>query len=220
MIITIDGPAGSGKSTAARDLARALDIAYLDTGATYRAVTLKALAEGVDLRDGERLADLARRMDLRLVPRADGVCVLLDGRDVSEAIRSSRVTEHTRYAAGCPAVREVLVALQRRIGDQLGDFVSEGRDQGSVVFPHADIKFFLVASPDIRAQRRAEELRQRGESVAREDVRQAIVERDRRDEVRTTAPLVKPDGAVEVDTTDKTIEQMSAALLAHVEKAR
>jgi len=218
MIITMDGPAGSGKSTAARNLANALGIAFLDTGATYRAVTLKAMTDGVDLTDPSAIADAARTMDLQMHQTPTGLQVLLDGRDVSEAIRTQAVTANSRHAAGPPEVRQVLVDLQRRLGAALGSFVAEGRDQGSVVFPHADVKFFLVASPDVRARRRCLELRQRGEQADEETVREDILQRDHRDSTRAVAPLIKPEGAIEFDTGEMSIEQVTAELVRLVEQ--
>ena len=220
MIITIDGPAGSGKSTTARELARAMGIAYLDTGATYRAVTLKAMREEADMEDGSALAELAAKMDLELLPGCAGLQVRLDGQDASEQIRSVEVSENTHYAARSPEVREVLVDLQRRLGAELGDFVSEGRDQGSVVFPQAEVKFFLEASPQIRARRRSDQLIARGESADYEWIFQAICRRDSRDRGRKTAPLIRPDDAIEIDTSEMTIEQVVAELLRCVEAAR
>ena len=220
MIVTIDGPAGSGKSTAARELAKALGIAYLDTGATYRAMTLQALREGADMTDEPALAQIARRADIQVLPKSDGVRVLLNGEDVTRAIRSAEVSDNSHHVARLPAVRDVLVALQRKIGRSLGDFVAEGRDQGSVVFPHADVKFYMDASPQVRARRRFEEMKADGEDVQYEDVLRAIVQRDGRDRSRAVAPLVKPDGAVEIDTTDMSIEQVVAELVRCVESRR
>ena len=220
MIITIDGPAGSGKSTAARNLARHLGLAFLDTGATYRAVTLKALREGVDMGDEAALADVARRADIRLVAAGGGLRVLLDGDDVSEVIRTEQVSRNSGQVARSAAVREVLVQLQREIGSQLGEFVTEGRDQGSVVFPQAQIKFFLEASPQVRAQRRCEELRRRGQTASFEDVLAGILERDHRDSTREVAPLRPPEDAVRIDTSENTIEQTTAQLVREVEARR
>ena len=220
MIITIDGPAGSGKSTAARELAKALGIAYLDTGATYRAVTLRALREGADLADEAALAALAGGCDVQLLPESGGVRVLLDGEDVSRPIRSAEVSAKSYYVARSPGVREVLVALQRRLGGQLGDFVAEGRDQGSAVFPHAQVKFYVDASPEVRARRRHADLVADGEQICYDEVLRSLRERDGRDRTRAVAPLVKPDGAIEIDTTEMTIGQMTAELLRHVESRR
>ncbi len=216
MIITIDGPAGSGKSTGARKLASALGIAYLDTGATYRAVTLAALGRGVDMEDATTLARLAAGVKIELIPNADGVCVLMDGEDVTTEIRSPEVSDNIHYIAGCPEVREVLVELQRSIGRQLVQFVAEGRDQGSVVFPDADVKFFLVASQEVRAQRRCDQMLSAGQDANYEQVLASIIQRDRRDEGRAVAPLIKAQGAVEIDTSANTMDQTCACLLAAV----
>jgi cytidylate kinase len=218
MIITIDGPAASGKSTAARLLARELGIAYLDTGATYRAVTLKAMREGADLEDAAALAELARRSEIRLEPHGEAVEVLLDGEDVSREVRRAEVTENAHHVADAPAVRRVLVDLQRRLGAALGSFVAEGRDQGTVVFPDADVKFYLDADPDVRAERRRREMAAAGEPAAQEDVLGAIAQRDRRDSSRQTAPLARPKGAIVVDTSDLDVGEMVAVLRRHVER--
>ncbi|MFW6146251.1 MAG: (d)CMP kinase [Planctomycetota bacterium] len=220
MIITIDGPAGSGKSTVARGLARRLGLAYLDTGAMYRAVTLRALRNGVDLTDADALTRCAAGAELDLAYDGDRLRVVLDGRDVSEAIRSVEVTEASGHLASAPAVRAVLVDQQRRVAGAWGDVVTEGRDQGSVVFPDATVKFFLVADPAVRARRRRDELRARGEAVEYDAIYDAMVARDRRDAGRDVGPLVKPDGAIEVDTTDLTVEQVIDVLARHVEAAR
>ncbi len=220
MIITIDGPAGSGKSTAARELAKALGISYLDTGATYRAVTLEAIRQGTDLTDDTGLSTIAREVDIRLVPEPQGVRVVLDGRDVTRRIRSAEVSDNSHYVARSPTCREILVALQRELGEQLGDFVAEGRDQGSVVFPDADIKFYLDAAPETRARRRYDEMKANGEQVEFDQVLQAILERNGKDRTRAVAPLVKPENAVELDTTDMDIPQVVAELLEHVERKR
>ena len=217
MIITIDGPAGSGKSTAARQLANALGIAYLDTGATYRAVTWKVLCGGIDPQDASAVAAAARSADIRLVPAGEAVRVFLDGQDVTREIRSAEVSDNSHYVAGCPQARQVLVDLQRRIGAELGSFVTEGRDQGTVVFPEADVKFFLDADPRVRARRRVEELAAAGRPVDYGQVLDAIRRRDERDSTRAVAPLTRPQGAIVIDTTDMTIEQVTAAMLGHVE---
>lgn len=214
MIITIDGPAGSGKSTAARELAKALGIAHLDTGATYRAMTLAALRAGIDLKDEQALADLAGKIDIRLEYGQSGqVRVMLDGEDVSREIRTADVSDNSHYVACSVGVRDVLVAMQRRVGAELagesGGFVAEGRDQGSVVFPDADMKFYLDASCEVRAKRRCDEL----PDADYEQVLRAIRTRDDRDRNRPIAPLIRPDGAVVIDTTDMNIEEVTAELL-------
>ncbi len=233
MIITIDGPAGSGKSTAAGQLAKALGLAYLDTGAMYRAVTLAALREKVDLQDADALAALAGRIDLRLERQGPGgaagqaggseTIVRLNGRDVTRQIRSAEVTDHAHYVARAAGVRRVLVSMQRRIGAELaasaGGLVAEGRDQGSVVFPDADVKFYLDAVPEVRARRRFEEMLADGQQVTYPAVLDALVRRDGRDRSRAVAPLVKPEGAVELDTSEMTIEEVTAELKRRVEQA-
>ncbi len=163
MIVTIDGPAGSGKSTAARTLATRLGLAYLDTGAMYRAVTLKALETGVDLDDTDALGRLVGTCDLRIDSNPDRPKILLDGRDVSSAIRSMRVNRATALVARVPAVRQALVDKQRRIGRDLGGLVADGRDQGSVVFPDADFKFLVRAALEKRAERRYQEMTSTGD---------------------------------------------------------
>lgn len=220
MIITIDGPAGSGKSTAAKELAKALHIAHLDTGATYRAVTLKALREKVDFSDQAALVDVTRRADIRLEASPTGLRVFLDGREATAEIRRPEVTEHASRIASCGPVRQVLVELQRKIGAQLGSFVTEGRDQGSVVFPDAQVKFYIDAPPEIRAQRRCDELRAAGENVDYQQVLAAMTDRDHRDSNRSVAPLIKPADAIEITTAGKEIADVTAELLRHVEASR
>ncbi len=219
MIITIDGPAGSGKSTAARKLAQTLGVAFLDTGATYRAVTLRAMQSGVDLRDAAVLAEQARRMDLKMTPGAAGVRVVMDNRDVSDDIRTEEVSTNVHYVADAPQVRKILVELQRLIGRELGDFVTEGRDQGTEVFPDADVKFYLNADAAERARRRRDELTDRHQPADYETILQAIVDRDRNDAERDVGPLRIPPGAIRVDTTTNTIEQTLAELMRHVPPA-
>lgn len=220
MVITIDGPAGSGKSTAAQGLAKALGIGYLDTGATYRAVTLAGLRRQLDLADEAALAKLVQTVDVRLEYHGGQLKVILDGQDVSREIRSSQVSDNAHYVARCPAVRQVLVELQRRIGRRLerdtGGMVTEGRDQGSVVFPDAPFKFYLDASPETRARRRLAELSAAGEKTTYEQVLRGLQERDGRDRGRSLAPLVRPDGADVIDTTDLDVDGMVAELVRRV----
>lgn len=211
MIVTIDGPAGAGKSTVAKSLAERLGFRFLDTGAMYRVVTLAALRRGLACEDAAGWADLARRVEIRFQDQR----VLLDGEDVSDAIRTSEVTAHIRYAADNPQVREHLVRLQQEIG-RTGDMVTEGRDQGTVVFPDAQCKIFLTASPEERARRRVEDLRQRGESPSFEDVLAQQRLRDQRDSNRTVGPLVKARDAVEVITDGLSIREVVERLVARV----
>ncbi len=203
MIVTIDGPAGAGKSTIARLLAQRLGFRFLDTGAMYRAVTLAALRRGLATDDPAAWAELAGRIDLRF----EGQRVLLAGEDVSDAIRANRVTIHSRYAADNPRVRERLVERQREIG-RTGDIVTEGRDQGTVVFPQAECKIFLTASPAERARRRVAELRQRGENPEFAEILTQQLARDQRDAERSVGPLAAAEDAIVVATDSLSIEQV------------
>jgi cytidylate kinase len=195
MIVTIDGPAGAGKSSAARELARRLGFRFLDTGAMYRAVTLAAKQRGLDLSDAARLAELVGEIRVEL----DGEHVLLDGRDVTKEIRSFEITTSIQYAADNPAVRAQLVNWQRQAAAGF-DVVTEGRDQGTVVFPQAECKIFLTADEDERAHRRYRDLIARGELVTFDEVLAAQHLRDERDCTRTVGALVIADDAIEVST--------------------
>ena len=220
MIVAIDGPAGSGKSTVARGVARRLGFTYLDSGALYRAVTLAALAAGADLDDGLALGELAAAAQVELHERdQEAVQVLLDGRDVTEEIRDPAVTGASSRVAAHPEVRAALLRKQRDL-IAAGDYVVEGRDIGTVVAPDAPIKAFLTADPEERARRRAAELRRRGLEAQAEDVRQAIEQRDRLDSTRSAAPLRAADDAVVIDTTGLDAAQVIDRVLELVERAR
>lgn len=203
MIITIDGPAGAGKSSVARALARRLGFRYLDTGAMYRAVALAGLRRGIDWSRPDGLADLAATLDISV----KGERIYLGGEDVTEAVRISEVTSVTRYAADNPRVRELLVALQRKMAEGQ-DIVTEGRDQGTVVFPHAECKIFLTATPEERARRRLQDLHAQGEPAMLEQVLAAQQRRDHEDSTRAVGPLVRAPDAIEVLTDGLTQEQV------------
>lgn len=207
MIVAIDGPAGAGKSTVARAVAGALGIGYLDTGAMYRALTLRALRTGVALDDGPALAALAAGEPVTLADGPGGVRVMMAGDDVTMAIREADVTAAVSQVAAHPEVREQMVARQRQLMER-GDWVCDGRDIGSVVFPAAEVKVFLTASVDERARRRHAELVGRGERVDLRAIRDDVERRDLADSSRAASPLVVADGAVVVDTTGLGIDQV------------
>jgi cytidylate kinase len=220
MIVAIDGPAGSGKSTVARGLARRLGSTYLDSGAMYRAVTLGALEQGIDLSDGDALGRLAAEADIELRERDDdNMQVLLDGRDVSEEIRTPAVTGASSQVAAHQQVRRALLAKQRDLIGA-GNWVVEGRDIGTVVAPGAAIKVFLTADPAERARRRAEELRRRGIEAEADDTQRAIEQRDRLDSTRSAAPLRPADDAVTIDTTGLDADQVIERVAALADQAR
>src|SRR5262245_10323561 len=207
MIVTIDGPAGAGKSSAARELARRLGFRFLDTGAMYRAVTLAARQRGYDLADADQLAALARQIRVELA----GDRVLLDGVDVTTAIRKFDITTAIHFAADNAAVREQLVTWQREAAAG-SDVVTEGRDQGTVVFPDAECKIFLTADEEERARRRHGDLMARGEAIPYEEVLANQRERDRRDLSRSVGALKKADDAIEVSTDGLSPDQVVAKL--------
>ncbi|MFK7779116.1 MAG: (d)CMP kinase, partial [Gimesia sp.] len=184
MIVTIDGPAGSGKSTAARGLSERLQFEFLDTGAMYRCVAWAVLQQNIELTDEQTVTKVSQQIKITF----SDAKVLLDGEDVSLSIRTPEVAEAASIVAQYPAVRQELVHLQRQAAEEI-DIVSEGRDQGTVVFPEAFCKFFLVAVPEERARRRFEELQAQEKTVSLSEILQQIEERDQRDEQRTVAPL-------------------------------
>jgi cytidylate kinase len=207
MIVTIDGPAGAGKSSAARGLARRLGFRFLDTGAMYRAVTLAAKERGLNLADPEQLNELVRKIRVELA----GDRVLLDGRDVTDAIRKFDIAAATHYAADNPVVRAQLVLWQRAAAEG-ADVVTEGRDQGTVVFPHAECKIFLTADEQERARRRHRDLQERGEDIPFGEVLANQQLRDQRDASRPVGALVKADDAIEVFTDGLSQDEVIARL--------
>ncbi|HTU22828.1 MAG TPA: (d)CMP kinase [Gemmataceae bacterium] len=214
MIITIDGPAGAGKSSAAKGLAQRLGFEFLDTGAMYRAVALIALRTGINLRDESALAALVASLRLAMPP---GGRVLLDGEDVTDAIRTSEVTAATGPVADSPSVRRCLVQMQRAIAEGR-NMVCEGRDQGTIVFPDAVCKFFLFADPVERAHRRQRQMEARGEKVELEQLLREQEIRDQRDAARDLAPMKPADDAICLDSTGKTPEQVVETMAAEVHR--
>ena len=212
LIIAIDGPVGSGKSTVARRVAEMLGFTHLDSGAMYRAVAWKALRDAVPLDSPEKLSELAEASRIDLVPQDGRLRVMLDGEDITDAIRTQEVSRAASLVAVISGVRHPMVAEQRRAGER-GGVVMEGRDIGSVVFPHADLKIFLDASPEVRAGRRQLELRERGESFEFARVLADVRERDRRDRERKVSPLVRAADAVLVDNTAMDAEETARAIV-------
>lgn len=218
LIITIDGPAASGKSTVARLLAEKLDASFLDTGAMYRAVTLAAMQAGVDLNDRRKLLEIAQTREIQLSVEAGKTTVCIDNIDVTEQIRDPEVTANARYIAGAPEVRAELVRMQRQFAAARHKIVTEGRDQGTVAFADADVKFFLIADAAERARRRQADLKAGGNNQTLEQIQRAIEERDKSDESRAVGPLKPADDAIVADTTDLSIDEVVDKLLAIVKE--
>ena len=210
--ITIDGPAGSGKSTISRRLAEKQGFVYLDTGAMYRAVALAATRRGIKLDDGKRLGDLCRSLELHFNIDENPPGLFLDGEDISKAIRSPEIDMAASTVSAVKEVRAAMTDLQRTMANGL-NIVAEGRDMGTVVFPGARYKFFLTASSKERAERRYLERMARGESVSRESVEKELKKRDYQDETRALAPLKPADDAVIIDSTKLTIDQVVADIV-------
>jgi CMP/dCMP kinase len=208
MIVTIDGPAGAGKSTVTRLLAEQLAFQFLDTGAMYRAVTWAAISQGVCLEDKKALANLAKSLSIEF----NGDRVFVNGRDVTREIRTPEITRNIVFAADTIAVREHLVQLQRGIA-ATGNFVCEGRDQGTVAFPDADCKIYLTASTQHRAQRRVAQLEQVGAYVDYDSIVREQTQRDQQDLNREFGRLQKADDAVEFNTDNKSVEDVVSSLL-------
>jgi len=219
-VVTVDGPAGAGKSTVAKLLAKKLGVAFLDTGAMYRALTVKALRRKMDLNDEEALVKLAHDTKLDLVNEpGKPLKVLLDGEDVSEAIRSVDVTNNTFYVARTPGVRHVMVEWQRALGRKQ-PMVGDGRDLGTVVYPGARYKFYLDADVNVRCQRRIDELKAKGQTVDEEALRKDLADRDQKDFTRKVGPLKKADDAIVIDSTGMTIDDVVEAMARHIQNTK
>jgi len=213
MIVAIDGPAGAGKSTVAKILAKRLGFLYIDTGAMYRALTLKALDNNVDIKDEDKINRLALETSIDLRSNLDGsLSVILDGKDVSLEIRKPRITEYVSDVSKIKGVRQVLVKMQRELGEK-GDCVLEGRDIGTVVFPFAQRKFFIDASAEVRVNRRFKELKCLNHNVAEADVAKDLSNRDKIDSTREVSPLRKAEDAIYIDTTKLSIEGVVEKML-------
>ena len=215
MIIAIDGPSGSGKSTLGRMLARALNLLYIDTGSMYRAVALAVIEAQIDPKDAEAVTALANDVDIDLEGDPDSLTVLLDGREVTEQIRTENVTAMSSIVSSIPGVRRAMVARQRTMGQR--GAVLNGRDIGTVVYPEADVKFFLTAVPEERAERRfKEDQLTTGAPVTFAQTLTEMIERDKRDSTRADSPLKIADGAIVVDSTGKTIDEVFALMMESV----
>ncbi|BAT71653.1 cytidylate kinase [Thermosulfidibacter takaii ABI70S6] len=217
MIIAIDGPAGSGKSTVSKLVAQKLGATYLDTGAIYRALGYLALKKGVSLDDEDSLEKLARAMKLEMYTTEEGQKVLLEGEDISKRIRTEEIGMAASKVSRHPKVRAALLDLQRSFA-QKGSVVAEGRDTGTVVFPNADIKIFLTASPEVRARRRYLELKEKGIKADYDDILESVLQRDKQDSSRSVAPLRPAEDAVIIDTSDLSIEEVVNSILKLVDE--
>jgi cytidylate kinase len=214
-VVTIDGPAASGKSTVARLLAQRLGCAFLDTGAMYRAVTLAAMQKNANLEDERMLLDVLEKTKFDFKSEADKMSAFIDGVDVTDRIREQSVTENSRYIAAAPKVRTGLVRMQRDFAAVHKKIVTEGRDQGTVAFPDADVKFYLTADIRTRALRRIRELKD-AEDTTLDDIVESIRRRDAKDSQRAEGPLKAAEDAILIDTADLNIEQVVELLFSHV----
>jgi cytidylate kinase len=219
LIVAIDGPSGAGKSTLAKSIAKELGFTYLDTGAMYRALALKAIRQGLDLTDEGKVAALARATDIDLVEKNGAVAVLLDGADVAGLIRTPEVSQMASKISALKVVRKRLLELQRALGER-GNVVAEGRDIGTVIFPRAEVKVYLDASVEERARRRCEELHRAGREVTLQDTRQEMEERDKRDSERDLAPLRKAEDALAIDSSSLSADAVRERVMIEIWKKK
>jgi CMP/dCMP kinase len=220
MVITLDGPAGSGKSSVAQEVARRLEFAFLNTGHMYRALGLAAHRQEVDLHNHRELAAIAKRAKIMFDYTSSPPAVILNGEPVTHLLGSREASDAASYIAVVPQVRELMVQQQRKIGEQLGNVVTEGRDQGTIVFPHAEYKFYIDASPEERTRRRVQQLRSRGEQVDARDVFEQITARDKRDRERLVGPLEKPKDAIEIISTLMSFEDVVYKIMSIIKADR
>ena len=217
MIVAIDGPAASGKSTTAKMVAKKLEMTYLDTGAMYRAVTLALLRSNTDLDDYDSVCQVVDELELDIYDKGSKTIVKLDGEDVSEAIRSMPVTENVSVVSAMKYVRQTMVEIQRNIGKKT-NCVVEGRDIGTVVFPDAEFKIFMVADVNMRAKRRFKDIHEMGENRSFQEVLADLKRRDEKDSTRSHSPLQKADEAIEIDTSMLSIDQQVRKIINLVKK--
>lgn len=203
-IITLDGPAGAGKSTVAKELSKRLSYIYLDTGALYRAVAFKVIRDGISSDDTAQFSEFCNKVRIRLDNVDGNMRVLVDDKDITDKIRTEKIGIMASKISAIPIVREMLYPVQREAGKN-GGIVAEGRDMGTVIFPHAEVKFFLDASVDERALRRYRELSAGGTRIAYEDVKRELIRRDKQDSERQIAPLIPSSEAVIIDCTNMTV---------------
>ena len=208
LVIAVDGPAGAGKSTIAKIIAKDLNINYIDTGAMYRAITYKCLSNNIDINNEEAVKEIAKQTDIDFIDNN----IYLDGKIVNDEIRTIEVSNNVSNVAKIKEVRYLMVDVQREIGKR-NSVILDGRDIGSYVFPNADYKFFLVATPEERGKRRHKELTEKGYEVSLEEIISDIIRRDEIDSNREFAPLVKAEDAIEIDTTGKGIEQVVQSVI-------
>lgn len=215
-IITIDGPAGSGKSTIAKEAARKLGFTYLDTGAMYRALTLKAIRKKINLKDNKKLVQLIKGTNIKIIPQKNGkLKVFLDGKDVSLEIRKAVVTKNVSFIARVPGVRKEMVKLQRKLGRK-NNIVIEGRDIGTVVFPRAYKKFYLDADFDVRVRRRLGDFKKLGQQLSIKEVKEDLRKRDKADKTRKVGPLKQAKDAILIDSTDLSIIQTANKIISYI----
>ena len=217
MIVAIDGPAASGKSTTAKMVAKKLEMTYLDTGAMYRAVTLALLRSNTDLDDYDSVCQVVDELELEIYDKGSKTIVKLDGEDISQAIRSMPVTENVSAVSAMKYVRKTMVEIQRNIGKKT-NCVVEGRDIGTVVFPDAEFKIFMVADVNMRAKRRFKDLYEMGENRSFQEVLADLKSRDEKDSTRAYSPLQKADEAIEIDTSMLSIDQQVEKIINLVKK--
>ena len=217
-VITIDGPAGSGKSTVAKILAKKLGYTYLDTGAMYRAVALLVKEKGISLEDRSLLKKVCESMKIRFVYQGEEQKLFLEERDISEEIRTSEIDLLSSDVSSIREVRDVMTALQRKIAEN-HNLVAEGRDMGTVVFPNARIKFFLTASFDTRVMRRYTERKNKGEDISLERIKEELAKRDAQDQSRSLAPLKPAEDAVIIDTSQLSNNEVVDKMLFYIEKS-